>query len=122
MVRVRLGEYSEIGPIAAGADGALWFLSDEGVGRVAVGGELRFTRMTLTAGAQGSRTPGSDGTVWVTDNGHRMFRITPDGIVSRIHTLPGPENVTAGPDGNLYYSFTPDRAAGFASVAPDGSQ
>jgi trehalose transport system substrate-binding protein len=128
--------------ITAGPDGNLWFTSyvlddndhpiDSVIGRITPHGKIStFTdpkdRITEPEGI----TPGYDGDLWLTsyrlDNNdnptHSLIgRITPDGKITVVETLPdkisGPEDMTAGPDGNLWFTNTGNDTIG--RIAPNG--
>jgi hypothetical protein len=110
---------ASLGGIAAGADGNLWFV-DGGrgkVGRITLSGAItEFDLPTVVGGPYGI-TAGPDGNLWVTTNalgqGRQdwILRISADGAVSRFqagtgsgNSGTGPQDITSGPDGNLWFT------------------
>src|SRR6266567_1025363 len=98
------------GTIAAGPDGALWFTepSARKIGRITTGGAI--TEYFIPSLAQpGSIAAGSDGALWFTENNaQRIGRITTAGMVTEF-SVPslnstGALQITAGPDGNLWFT------------------
>src|SRR5450432_2668287 len=71
------------------------------------------TSISASAGPTGI-TAGPDGNVWFTENnGNRIGRITPAGVVTEfsagISPFAGPTGITVGPDGNLWFTESADR-------------
>jgi trehalose transport system substrate-binding protein len=128
--------------VAAGPDGNLWFtsydLDDKDkpthglIGRITPNGKITVfadpnRRMTEPEGI----TPGPDGNLWFVsyeldddDNPirSRIGRITPEGEVTVVEAPPdkvsGPEDMTLGPDGNLWFTNTGNDTIG--RIAPSG--
>jgi streptogramin lyase len=109
--------------IAAGPDGALWFTeaSANGVGRIGTNGMA--TEFALNPGATArSIAAGPDGNLWFTESDAVIGRITPAGtitifsppsqfqsasgpyVVPPIVWVSGPDGITAGPDGKLWFT------------------
>lgn len=123
--------------ITAGGDGNLWFTDGSGIGRITTGGT--FTEFPVAGDSPSGITAGPDGNVWFTqENGYgggpglvgRIGRITPAGVIS-LFPLPEappsayavdgsqPEQITTGPDGNLWYTDSLD--GGVGRVTPAGA-
>src|SRR6266567_1792250 len=110
---------ANLGGIAGGADGNLWFV-DGGrgkVGRITLSGALTEFNLPAVVGGPYGITAGPDGNVWVTTNalgqGRQdwILRISADGAVSRFqagtgsgNSGTGPQDITSGPDGNLWFT------------------
>jgi len=110
---------SSLGGIAAGADGNLWFV-DAGrgkVGRTTLSGTITEFDLPAVVGGPYGITAGPDGNIWVTTNalgqGRQdwILRMSADGAVSRFqagtgtgNSGTGPQDITSGPDGNLWFT------------------
>jgi virginiamycin B lyase len=104
--------------IAAGADGALWFVENTGtgvIGRIATDGSINEFQLNLSLpfgvvpGLNGIAA-GPDGALWFTITGtNQIGRITTSGTVSAF-PIPSssaqPSAITAGPDGALWFTET----------------
>jgi streptogramin lyase len=107
--------------IVAGPDGNLWF-ADPGaneVGKITTSGQASAFGQSngLTANSQPSAiTVGPDGNIWFTESGNGASAPSAIGMISPsdpTHTIhqfttgltpnSGPEGITAGPDGNLWF-------------------
>lgn len=116
---------ASVGGIVAGADGNLWF-ADGGqskVGLITPLGAITEFDLPVVVGGPAGITSGPDGNIWVTTNALGQGR--PDWIVRIGRNGPvaqfqagtgsgvsgtGPESITAGPDGNLWFTeFWSDR-------------
>ena len=108
--------------ITAGPDKAIWFSSNSltggaTVGRIETGRTPRITKVyDLPDGASlRAIVAGSDGNLWVTQQGRRsLARITPRGQVTE-YTLGDdrhPETMAAGPDGRMWFTFLSPRGTG----------
>ncbi len=110
---------AEIGGITAGPDGNLWFADYLGrIGRITPLGVVTEFSAGITAGAGPQDiTAGPDGNLWFTetyfDLGTQSYvvkigRITPFGIITEFSAGMtagfGPQGITAGPDGNLWFT------------------
>jgi len=119
--------------IAAGTDGTMWIanagpLRMKGPERFAVGradlaGHYRYYR---TKGETFGITVLRDGTVFATEPyTSRIARITPDGTVTEFPTPTrdaGPGAITAGPDGNAWFTESTLGAGGaIGRITPGGS-
>lgn len=103
--------------LTSGADGAVWFTWDFGVGRITTSGEMRLWKLVKTE-AFASIAAGPDGALWLGDMSYRsLVRVTVDGRVSRVRAGPFVQAVTAGPAGDLWFSYS----AGLGRVATDGT-
>lgn len=110
--------------ITRGQDGNLWFLAADNIGKITTAGVV--TKYPLPFGAGSNTqgiTAGPDGNVWFTESrcaycdphapgqlpndGATIGRITPEGAIAEF-TLPdyhaGPRGITAGPDGNVWFT------------------
>jgi streptogramin lyase len=116
--------------IAAGLDGNLWFTEEiygnnqeiigSKIGRITTSGSItEFPVPTANSGSAGI-TAGPDGNLWFTEEiykgtgnnqeiiGSKIGRISPSGSITEF-PLPGhggivPAEITAGPDGNLWFT------------------
>ncbi|MBV8982824.1 MAG: hypothetical protein JO248_00085 [Acidimicrobiia bacterium] len=86
--------------IAAGSDGALWFASGQGIGRMTTSGTVK---TFPTSGHPGSITRGPDGNVWFAEDISKIGRITPGGVVTEYSVEHAPSALTPGPDGNVWF-------------------
>ena len=129
-----LGVPSSITP---GPDGALWFAASNGIGRVTTQGSVSIVlpQVVVSGGNVISRVPtaittGPDGALWFTDSEdvtssashsqfHAISRISIAGVVTD-YPLPVPtcactqtvaDNITAGPDGALWFTATESSTA-----------
>jgi virginiamycin B lyase len=70
--------------LAGGPDGAVWFTSAGGVGRITEGGPARLIARRTRTGPVGAIVSGPDGNLWcLATKGPRMVRVAPDGGVTR---------------------------------------
>ncbi len=125
-----------VGParIALGSDGAMWFTEPDAdrIGRITPDGRLQLFPTGKGSGPL-AIAAGPDGNVWFTENGHGTWggngigRITPQGIIATlrvrpparsVRTLLGLEGITAGPDGNVW--FTESAANRIGRITPAG--
>jgi streptogramin lyase len=120
--------------ITAGPDGNLWLAEGGAIGRITPDGVVtNFALPTPTSRAL-AITPGPDGNLWFTEADQDIFhffdgkigRITPDGQITEFdiptaHGMyPGsPGGITAGPDGNLW--FTEPLGGKVGRITPDGT-
>jgi uncharacterized repeat protein (TIGR01451 family) len=117
---------TDMNGIAAGSDGNLWFTeaSSGGIGRITTNGvvtEFNILGLTgYTAGLVRGICLGPDGNLWFTEYGGTTGQTTYDGLIGRITPggvitqfpfvgqapFPGrqPEQIAAGPDGNLWFT------------------
>jgi virginiamycin B lyase len=121
--------------IVTGSDGNLWFTEQNAdrIGRITPDGTISEFGAGITPSPNQSLprhdpyvkaepwaiTKGPDGNVWFTeDQANRIGRITPDGTITEFPIEPpifdadgdyryvGPDAITTGPDGNLWYTAT----------------
>jgi streptogramin lyase len=117
---------ADIGDIAAGADGNLWFTETGGnrIGRVTPGGVVTEFSSGITGDAGPTKiTAGPDGNIWFTELfANQIGRITPSGRVAEFPTghdgAPSntPWSITKGPDGNVWFVD----AYGIGRISPAG--
>jgi virginiamycin B lyase len=105
--------------IATGPDNELWFTENNSqrVGRVTTGGSF-LSEIVTPSGVVEDITPGPDGAMWYTTDTtpsvnsvstptNKIGRIAADGTVQEF-AIPtansGPESITAGPDGGLWFT------------------
>jgi virginiamycin B lyase len=102
--------------IAAGSDGALWFVeqSADKIGRISTSGTITEFPLTGsfsnscsgTSRAPNSITTGPDGALWFTEFcANKIGRITTSGAITQ-YAIPftgPPTDITAGPDGALWF-------------------
>ncbi len=119
--------------IIAGPDGTMWFIWDGALGRATLQGTLSRIQMQPSAvGPLAALTLGPSGNVWFTvpavlsgtildDTVGYIGLITPAGVVSQ-YAVPTahayPFDITAGPDGNLW--FTEQSGNKIGRVTPAG--
>jgi streptogramin lyase len=99
--------------IAAGHDGNLWFIDDNGngFGNVTPAGVVSTWNWDNTGTNRGLKqiAAGPDGNVWVTMCiAQRIAKITPAGAVTEYAAgiTSCPDGITAGPDGNMWFTET----------------
>src|SRR5262245_27188928 len=113
------------GVITAGSDGNVWFSSGDisgspvlstspAIGRITTSGQITTFPVPDEIAGVTALTAGPDSSVWFTEfvypNGERVGRITLSGQITQfaVTVPPGssvaPGDITAGPDGNLYFS------------------
>jgi streptogramin lyase len=138
-----ISPYACLYSIIAGPDGNLWFTEcgDSRIGRITpLGAVTEFTSGITTSGSPNGSEPlgitvGPDGNLWFTEYyGYRIGRITPAGVVtefsdgiavvfSGFQPFPGYSGrlglvgITAGPDGNLWFTESFDR---IGRITPTG--
>ena len=92
----------------SGPDGALWFTTEDGIGRITTNGTVTSYSVGVPVSSpsgSGAITVGPDGALWfTTEDG--IGRITTTGVVTPTRsaacsTLSG---ITSGPDGNLWFT------------------
>lgn len=119
--------------ITTGPDGRLWFTEwNSDIGRFSPGGGFVTFRLGSVAfGLAWSITRGPDGNLWFIDgDGDYMGRITPDGKITEFSgpPLPGVDSgppaatagikiITAGPDGNLWFTDAGNNKIGRITVS-----
>jgi virginiamycin B lyase len=109
---------SSPGAITSGPDGNLWFLNADAIDRITTTGVVTQFSQGITPGSRPvAITSGPDGNLWFTEwdtkNGNRIGRVTPTGVVTEFSAgiTPGApdagvglEDITAGPDGSLWFT------------------
>jgi virginiamycin B lyase len=97
------------GAITSGSDGNLWLTKNDALGgaaivRLTLSGQA--TEFPLEPGAGlGTIVPGPDGNLWFTEAGaERIGRITPAGALTEFKIGTRPADLSAGHDGNIWYS------------------
>jgi virginiamycin B lyase len=102
----------DIGDIAAGPDGALWFTQEgelsqppDGIGRMTTDGRYSSYALPQRRADPGAITTGPDGALWFTE-GHAIGRITTAGAITEFPLRTGlhPIDMVAAPDGALWFS------------------
>lgn len=130
-----LGQYSHPGSIALGSDGALWFTDWDYIGRITTGGVIAEFKVpsgsTLGSFSNDAIASGPDGNLWFAENYYnRIGRITPSGEIAEfdipwvpvscgflcVKGAPSPIAITAGPDGNLWFTEGVDHGAGVHKI------
>src|SRR6266851_4598679 len=114
----RCGQAS-LGGIAAGADGNLWFVDSgqDKVGRITQSGAITEFDLPSDVGGPYGIGAGPDGNIWLTTNAlgqgrpDSILKVRADGTVTAFQagtgtgqSGTGPEHITAGPDGNLWFT------------------
>ncbi len=122
------------GPIAAGADGNLWFADggNRAVGRITPSGAVTEFALSTAIGAPYGIGAGPDGNMWVTTDAgtgrqDSIVRISPAGAITSFQAGTrtgggfgaGPESIATGPDGNLW--FTEFWANRIGRMTPSGA-
>jgi streptogramin lyase len=110
---------ASLGGIAAGADGNIWFTNggQYKVGRITPSGVITQFDLPAIVGGPSSITSGPDGNIWITTNalgqGRQdwIVRLGRDGAVTQFpagagsgNFSTGPQGITPGPDGNLWFT------------------
>jgi virginiamycin B lyase len=148
------GGGAEVGPVL-GPDGNVWFAIGSykslGIGRITPSGTITgFGGISPQTRSLGPFAAGPDGNVWFTARGLEEYdaqgkrvtsgystaigRVTPNGEVTTfgecLHTGPqytGPNSITAGPDGNVWFTNFTTRSLpnigtppGIGRIAPNG--
>jgi streptogramin lyase len=120
--------------MALGRDGNIWYL-DTGrklVGRITPAGQIAQFTIPQPVGGARAIAAGPDGNLWIGSNGGGqnqpdwILRVSPQGQVTKFQAGSnpgggfgtGPESITAGPDGNLW--FTEFWTGRIARMTPDG--
>ena len=119
--------------IVAGPDKALWFTeaSANKIGRITTSGSITEFPVPTSKANPTSITTGPDGALWFTESGrftgeelsdgNKIGRITREGAITEF-LIPtpqsGPIGITAGPDGNLW--FTEEVATKIGRITPQG--
>src|SRR6266704_164112 len=109
-----------VGSLALAADGNIWFTDNNRkvIGRISPAGEVKqfSVALELVGGAQ-TIAAGPDGNIYVNASGGGggktdwILRITPAGAITKLTAGQnpgggfgtGPESITAGPDGNMWF-------------------
>ncbi|HLK69415.1 MAG TPA: hypothetical protein VKU19_38555, partial [Bryobacteraceae bacterium] len=109
---------SGVGPITLGPDGAMWFETGSGLGRIGANGEVT-TLPIHTSGSISDLISGPDGALWFTEPyANKLGRVTTDGVLTEYTPPPapsglppclyaqyvGPFRITVGPDGALWFT------------------
>src|SRR5258706_10910314 len=110
---------ASLGGIAAGADGNLWFVDggQDKVGRITQSSAITEFALPSDVGGSYGIGAGPDGNIWLTTNAlgqgrqDSILRVRADGTVTAFQagtgtgqSGTGPEHITAGPDGNLWFT------------------
>src|ERR1022692_186559 len=101
-------DYGNATGIAAGSDGALWFIEAAGnkIGRITTAGAItEYPVPTANSGLFGI-TAGRDGALWFTESAvTQLGRITTAGVITEYPLQPqtGVGAITAGPDGGPWF-------------------
>ncbi len=111
------------GGIAAGPDGALWFVESGGnkIGRISTAGVFSEYPVPTASSHPFTIAAGPDGALWFVEyNGDKIGRITTAGVVTEyaIPTLIGsPTGIAAGPDGALWFTENYENKIGRITTA-----
>lgn len=130
-------QYSHPSGITAGPDGNIWFTNGDGDGvieRINPNGKItEFSLPTTFKGPTEGITAGPDGNLWFTNgNGdnNKIGRISPSGTITAFPlpkisnssggccAQPIPEDITSGPDGNLWFTWSLRNTIG--RISPSG--
>jgi streptogramin lyase len=95
--------------ITSGRDGNLWFTEDGGVGTITTQGVVMEFPAPNPALYGYAITPGPGDYVWFTDyNGGKVFRVTPDGVISKVASRQTSTwGITLGPGGTSVWFAEP---------------
>jgi streptogramin lyase len=103
---------SGVSNIAAGPDGALWFVESQGgkLGRITTGGS--FTEYPLPPGVASADaiTLGPDNNLWLTDKANHILRVTTSGATTLYAAPAQLGTIAVGADGNLW---SPEHSTNF---------
>ena len=104
--------------LANGPDGAIWFTSGSGFGRITTQGIV--TMFPGPSAPVTSLTSGPDGALWFTESGaNKIGRITTSGVITEYSLQTAnsaPTGIAAGPDGSLW--FTEQNANQIGRIGP----
>ncbi|HWB83888.1 MAG TPA: hypothetical protein VG675_07090 [Bryobacteraceae bacterium] len=102
------GSPSYTGQIINGPDGNLWFLDGYRIGKISTDGAVTgYLIPTVNAGAN-EITVGPDGNLWFTESqGHKIGKITPNGVITEYPISAQAGGITTGADGNIWFSEPP---------------
>ncbi len=103
-----LGGVGAAAGLITGPDGALWFASTTGVGRMTTTGTLL---SGYPVGGAGQLAPGLS-VAWTAVNTPALRRIGPDGTVTDFPTVSPAAAIAASPDGSVWYTDAGDRIVG----------
>jgi virginiamycin B lyase len=119
-----------VSAIAAGPDGAIWYLTREAIGRITTGGQVTEFPHERVSGPlgnlSGAMVLGPDGNLWFVGGTPGMIpapaldRITPTGEVSEIPFSTNdslPHSIAWGPDGDVWFTGGWDGVIGHVSTA-----
>jgi len=105
-----------LGAITAGPDGAMWFTTSNGIGRITASGTITFFAIPTANSGVYDLISGPDGALWFTESkANQLGRITTDGVVTEypLNSAPpsscsaasfGPVHIVTGPDGGLWFT------------------
>ncbi|MFI5008966.1 MAG: hypothetical protein ACHQDY_01680 [Solirubrobacterales bacterium] len=116
---------SELGGIAPGPDGNLWFTEVGGnkIGRITPGGVIAEFPIPTPNSRPEWIAPGPDGNLWFTEyKADKIGQITPSGAVAEFPVPTpesGPKEIALGPDGNLW--FTEIKGNKIGRITPNGA-
>jgi virginiamycin B lyase len=105
--------------ITAGPDGNMWFIETVAnqIGRITVSGAISEFPIPTASRSYGGIAAGKDGNVWFAEEGKRIARVTPDGVITEFAVSGGsPLNIVAGPDGNLWFDEGYLQCVGYVSL------
>jgi streptogramin lyase len=98
---------TSLGGTTLGDDGNLWFAQGSSIGRITPAGVVTdYPLASSSSRVSGIRT-GADGNVWFVDGGS-IGRITPAGTITEFPVRQSTGAITAGPDGNLWFTLADD--------------
>lgn len=115
---------SEPNNIAAGPDGNLWFVEENGqkIGRITPAGIISEFPTPTNPSQPLAIAAGPDGNMWYTaEAAHLIGRVTPSGVITEF-PIPTPNTghmgwIAAGPDGNMWFGDKDANAIGRITTA-----
>jgi streptogramin lyase len=116
------GKFGNLGAIAVGSDGALWFLETTAnkIGRITTSGSVTELAVPTANSGLAAIVAGPDGALWFTESsGNKIGRVTTAGVFTE-YPVPTPSSaptaITAGSDGALWFVETGFTASGNQNI------
>ncbi len=106
-----------------GPDGAIWFVDQNSIGRIDLGGDSTEFALPRDGMNPGEIVAGRDGALWFTEAARKIGRITTSGQVTEFPLPDGsglPDHLTLGPDGDVWFAEA-GASPQIGRIAPDGT-